>query len=370
MGAAEERFLSIISGEARGVGPALSRAALGCLEPVYATLMRVRNLSFDRGWKETHALPRPTISVGNLTTGGTGKTPVVRWLAERLRDAGRHPAILMRGYAMSAGGISDEQLMLEEQLHRRAARRIIVHADPDRVAGAKHVVKHDPATDVFVLDDAFQHRRAKRDFDLVLVNAAEPFGYGHVLPRGLLREPLSSVRRADAVVITRSDQVSVEQLVMIEQTIRRYHAQVPVYRARHALVSLLAGNETAGVEVLRERPFFAFAGIGNPRSLSAQLELFGQCVGQRWFGDHHAYTSADLAALREEAKAAGAELLVTTEKDWPKLKRLPEANGSPPIARLGMAVRFSDDDEARLFEQIQQRIEAAAAAAPAVPSDA
>lgn len=365
MGLSERTFLGIVSGEARGAGAMVARGVFRCLEPVYATAMRVRNVGFDRGWKKSFALGRPTISVGNLTTGGTGKTPVVRWLAERLRDAGRSPTILMRGYSVSSGGVSDEQLMLEEQLHRRSARRVIVHADPDRIAGAQHVLKHAPTTDVFILDDAFQHRRAKRDFDLLLMNAAEPFGHGHVLPRGLLREPLSGLARADAVLITRWDQALPQALEAIERTVRRYHAAAPIYRARHALVSVLIGDETAPIEWLRDRAFYAFAGIGNPQALSAQLAaLSDRCAGQRWFGDHHAYTAGDLAGLRQAAQAAGAEVLVTTEKDWAKLKRLRGATGLPPIARLAMAVRFIEDDEARLFEQITAVVGKAADQAP------
>jgi tetraacyldisaccharide 4'-kinase len=348
----EQALLRLLSGETRGVGAALARTVLRAIEPVYATVMRLRNFAFDRGWKKSHALPAITISVGNLTTGGTGKTPVVRWLVERLREADYAPAILMRGYRTGECEISDEQLMLEDQLHRHKARRVIVHAEADRVEGARHVAKHE-AVDVFVLDDAFQHRRAKRDFDLVLINATNPFGFGHVLPRGLLREPITGVRRADAILLTRADLASLDEIAEIERIIRASHCGAPIYRSRHALIGLLDGQDSLPIDTLRERPFFAFAGIGNPAALEKQLAAFGESyVGQHWFPDHHDFRYAELEEVMRIARERGAEALVTTEKDWPKLRRMKLHELPLPILRLAMAIRFAEDDEARLFDQI------------------
>jgi tetraacyldisaccharide 4'-kinase len=348
----EQALLRLLSGDTRGPGAVLARGGLRTLEPLYATAMRLRNFAFDRGWKKSHALPAPAISVGNLTTGGTGKTPVVRWLVERLRDAGYSPAILMRGYRIGECEVSDEQLMLEDQLHRHKGRRVIVHAEADRVDGARHVAKHE-AVDVFVLDDAFQHRRAGRDFDLVLINATEPFGFGHVLPRGLLREPIAGIRRADAIVLTRADQVSLDDVAEIERVIRAHHCGAPVYRARHALVAVLDGPDSLPIDTLRERPFFAFAGIGNPAALEKQLAGFGATfAGQQWFADHHDFRYADLEHVTAIARDRGAEALVTTEKDWPKLRRMKLHELPLPVLRLAMAIRFAEDDEARLFDQI------------------
>src|SRR4051812_22379030 len=185
-----------MSGEARGVGAALLRAGLSVISPVYATVMRGRNAKFDLGLGVTR-LPRPVISVGNITAGGTGKTPVVRWLCERLRDTGERPAVLMRGYKAAAGERGDEAAMLEGMLNRSGVQNVVVHAQADRVAGGLGVLRDHPDVSVFVLDDGFQHRRLARDFDLVLVDACEPLGYGRVFPRGLLREPACGLGRAD-----------------------------------------------------------------------------------------------------------------------------------------------------------------------------
>lgn len=347
-----QSFVQIISGQRRGAGAALVRGAARMAEPLYAGVMALRNLLYDNGWKKSHVLPATTISVGNITTGGTGKTPMVRWLAERLRSGGYSPAILMRGYRTGDSTISDEQLMLEDQLHRHPGPRVIVHAEADRVEGAGHVSAHQPV-DVFILDDGFQHRRARRDFDLLLINAVEPFGYDHVLPRGLLREPRGGLRRADAIVLTRADQVSLDEIARIERQIRAQHCGAPIYRARHALVSVLDGKDSLPLQKLVDQPFFVFAGIGSPTALMQQLDdLGGNCRGQHWFADHHDYSYDDLEKLSRLALAQGAKVLLTTEKDWAKLRRMKLHALLLPIQRLAMAIRFAEDDEARLFDQI------------------
>src|SRR5687768_1490731 len=198
-----------MSGDDRRLSATLLRTALAAVEPFYSGAAAVRNRMYDSGVKATKSLPRPTISVGNITTGGTGKTPVVRWLAERLRDDGWRVAILSRGYKSKPGTLGDEQLMLDRALNGPAERhRVTLVAHPDRLRGAREALRLRPDTDVFLLDDGFQHRRAGRDLDVVLVSATNPFGYGRVLPRGMLREPLGGLRRAGAFVITHADQAT------------------------------------------------------------------------------------------------------------------------------------------------------------------
>src|ERR1700722_16404745 len=192
----------ILSGSDGSLRGRVVRGLTAIAEPAYAAAMAGRNLAYSRGWFSSRRLPSATISVGNITTGGTGKTPVVRWLAGRLREAGKYPAVLLRGYRATTGGVSDEQQLLARGL----TDAIPVIANPDRFAGAEQALGHNGKIDAFVLDDGFQHRKVKRDFDLVLINATEPFGFGHVLPRGLLREPMAGLRRADALLITRSSQ--------------------------------------------------------------------------------------------------------------------------------------------------------------------
>lgn len=316
-------------------------------EPGYSGIISWRNRRFDAG-KGVRKLPRPVISVGNITAGGTGKTPVVRWLCEQLRAAGHHPAVLMRGYK-SKHGVSDEQRMLEQTLNTPLKSPMIVQADPDRFAGGTEVIRNHPDVDIFVLDDGFQHRQLAREFDLVLINATEPFGFGHVHPRGLLREPLRGLRRADAVILTRSDEVDVARLADIEREIERHGEGIPVFHATHATVRWLDGESSHAIESLADKRVFAFCGIGDPESFFRQIQkCAGQVVGTRAFPDHHAYSKRDMADL--ETAATGAEVLITTEKDWAKLATLPRT--AIPVWRSEMAIHFREGDEARLLAQL------------------
>jgi len=299
-------------------------------------------------------LARPVISVGNVTTGGTGKTPVVRWLCERLRDAGIRPAVLMRGYKAEPGERGDEQAMLEDLLNRDGLTPVVVRADPSRYAGGQAVIREHADVAVMVMDDGFQHRRLARDFDLVLIDACEPFGYGRVIPRGMLREPLTGLRRADAVLVTRANQVDAGDVQRIVARVREIHPAAPVYRCSHAHVGLRsADGGLHSLEELSGQRFYAFAGIGNPSGLEKQLrQLSGELVGREWFPDHWGYAPRDLQRVRTSAQAAGAAVIVTTEKDWVKVADLVGAAEGIPVWRLELTVQFEDGDEGKLFEQI------------------
>lgn len=351
----------VISGDQRGMAAGLVRSSLAIVEPFYAAAMRGRNVLYHHSILRVHQLPRPVVSVGNITTGGTGKTPVVRWLTEHLVDRGLQPAILLRGYGAQAGAAGDEQLMLDHLLNDAGRRAIPIHALPNRLIAAQAALREDAEIDVFILDDGFQHRRVRRDFDLVLIDASNPFGYGHVLPRGLMREPISGLSRADAIVITHADAVAKEKLDQLERQIRRYHFSAILYRANHVLAGLRASpaSESDGsLDDLRKRRLFAFCGIGNPQGFQAQLQsIGGKIAGYQWFVDHHDYSEKDIIDLKHKALAGGAEMMVTTEKDWVKIRNFPAAvNSEPPIARVGLRIEFWNDDETRLLEQIHRKI--------------
>jgi tetraacyldisaccharide 4'-kinase len=341
--------MGVLSGDDRGIAAAALRCVLRLAEAAYAQAMNLRNLAYSRGIVKIHALPRPTISVGNLTTGGTGKTPVVCWLAEQMIARRLRPAVLMRGYRGDEAGSSDEQKVLAEALGRAAT----VVAKPNRVAGSMTAMRAVEQPDVFLLDDGFQHRRVARDFDLVLIDATGPFGFGHVLPRGLLREPVRGLVRADAVLVTRSDLATSQQLHAIEARVRRYVPAGAVYFGRHVLKGLRTADGAAlPLEELSRQPFFAFAGIANPAALRRQLISLGRCIEFVAMPDHHAYTKDELAELRENAGAGGAQLMVTTEKDWVKVRGLSDVTSGLPIVRLDLRLEFRDGDEQRLLDQI------------------
>lgn len=324
------------------------RAGLAAVSPIYGLVVRGKNARFDRGIG-VRRLPRPVVSVGNITTGGTGKTPVVRWLCERLRKAGERPAVLMRGYGARNGERGDEQAMLEGLLNQGGSSpAVIVRAEADRYAGGVAVLAARADVSVFVMDDGFQHRRLGRDFDLVLLDASEPFGFGRVLPRGLLREPLGGLRRADAVLVTRADQGDVEAIV---RRVREFNAVAPVLRCMHAHVGFRSSEDVRHrADALSGMRVFLFAGIGNPAGFGRQ---YPRHAGHLWFGDHWDYGREDLERIQAEAKRAGAEVIVTTEKDWVKIAPLVEVGVGIPIWRAELAVRFAGEDEPKLLELIR-----------------
>jgi tetraacyldisaccharide 4'-kinase len=305
--------------------PLILRPLAACLAPIYGAAVSVRNTSFDRQWRTIHEAAVPVISVGNLTVGGTGKTPMVQYVVEVLTNAQHHPAVILRGY-QSNGGVSDEQTLLSETLPD-----VPVLADPDRVAAARTLAQDHPPVDTIVLDDGFQHRRIGRQLDLVLLDATHPFGGGHLLPWGLLREPLSSLRRADGVVITRADQVDKNELQKLTDRVEQLTGRKPLATAAHRWGGY---DSDTSQDASPTQPVLAFCGIGNPNAFFAQAAEQLTLADRVPFSDHHAYTADDLKRLNDRAKQAGATGLLTTHKDWVKLRPLVQsAPDSMPIWR-------------------------------------
>ncbi len=307
----ESAYFEIISGRRRGLGAALARLGLAAGAGVYGAAVGLRNFYYGR-WALPVWLEVPVISVGNLTVGGTGKTPMTVWLCERLLERGRKPAVLSRGYK-SEQGMADELLMLS-----RKVPKAVAIANPDRTASGRLAIQ-EYAAKAAVLDDGFQHRRVGRDLDIVLVDATRPFGFGHLLPRGLLREPLRGLRRAEAVVLTRVDQVSDEAVADIERRIRGIAPDLPIVKAVHRPAGFydLSG---ARAEPARGSRLGAFCGIARPDAFLRTLQNLGyRPAGPFVFADHHAYTARDGRALVEWARRESLEALVTTEKDAVKL---------------------------------------------------
>lgn len=340
----DQRIRAIMSGERRGALAGATREALSVAAIGYSTAIRLRNYGYNSGLLKSRRLARPVISVGNITTGGTGKTPVVRWLADNLREV--KPAVLMRGYK-SAENFSDEQSLLEEQLGG-----VPVIARPDRRRGAAAALAKQHDTGLFILDDGMQHRKMARDFELVLVDATNPFGFGHVLPRGLLREPLAGLARANAFLITRVDLITSEELESIKYRLRVNNSASPIFGAQHSIATFWCGGEQFSAEALRGKRVCLFCGVGNPAGVRKQLELLGiNIVEERYFPDHHHYSISDLNTLAE----VNTDLMVTTEKDWAKISRL----NHPILQRIWrteLALSFSGDDEQKLLEQIRLSI--------------
>lgn len=310
---------------------------LAPLAVLYRGAIAVRNLYYDRAPGAVRPAGVPVISVGNLTVGGTGKTPMVIEIARRLRDAGRRPAVLTRGYRGRAAGEADEVREL-----RAALPDVPVLVDPDRVAGAA-AARRLHAADCLVLDDGFQHRRLARDLDIVLVDALRPWGGGRLLPAGRLREPPASLGRAGLVVITRANQAEPAAVARISAEIARRAPGVPVAEAAVRADALVGqGGEQLPPETLAGQRVLAVCGLGNPQTFERLVAGLGAdtCAVLN-FADHQHYGRRELDRICAAAGAARAGLVVTTRKDWVKLAPL-WAAGAPRLVRLEVRIDLRD----------------------------
>lgn len=309
-------FRELVSGRQRGVKAALLRTVLRAIEVPYSAAMRVRNWRYDTGHADVHEVGVPVISVGNITLGGTGKTPVVEWLARWLGERGVRVGIVSRGYGAKDGRPNDEALELAEKLPG------VPHVqDADRVRGARRAII-DHNCQVLLLDDGFQHRRLARDFDLVLIDALEPYGFEHVFPRGTLREPLAGWKRADAFLLTRADQVDEPTREAIGQRVSSFAPQAVWAEAAYVPRYLLdAKGDEHPLDAFAGKPVAAFCGIGNPDAFRRSLEDAGfQVASLKALPDHYAYPAAEVTELAAWAGAVEAAATVCTYKDLVKVR--------------------------------------------------
>ncbi len=346
----QDQFRAIVSGRRRDAWARAARSALWVASLDYRLVVGIRNRLYDWGLLRSHRASVPVICVGNLTTGGTGKTPLVAWLARFVAEKGLRPAILTRGYkahhcpgeAGNAHPTTDEPAELAQ-----GCPGVPVIVNGDRVAGAAEAVRNHDAQ-VLLMDDGFQHRRLGRDLDIVTIDATVPFGYGRLLPAGFLREPIGSLKRAGAVVVTRSNQVSEDALKQIESRIHQVRPDIAVARSVHAPVGARPSEgPDIGLEALQGKKVFAFCGLGNPKAFFATVQACGCLLaGSQAFNDHHTYADDDLAELHEMACSKGVDLLLTTQKDWTKIAFLPRPKDAVPMAYLAIALQFTAGQDA------------------------
>ncbi len=302
---------------------------LAPLGKLYACGVDLRNAMYDRGWLPTHDLGERTISIGNITAGGTGKTPLVAAVTRILLDDGEKVCILTRGYGRQNAGsrvlVSDGVNVLADaetggdepvELARQLGGKAVIVADADRVAAAEWA-REKFGISTFILDDGFQHRRARRDLDIVCIDATRPCGNGHVIPAGTLRESFKHLSRADAIVVTRTNLVeSTDKLVV---RLRNRNAAAPIFFASNRIINVTKLSEpTSGVTYVGR--VAAFCGLGNPENFFAQLRLDGfDVAATEAFPDHHQYSAADIRLLEKLAAKHSANALITTAKDAVKL---------------------------------------------------
>ncbi len=353
-------FRALVSGQTNGPFATLARTALRAMEIPYTAAVRWRNRRYDLGRTKVTRVDVPVVSVGNLTLGGTGKTPAVEWLARWFTERGVRVALVSRGYGAVAGRANDEALELARNLPA------VPHVqDADRVRGAWQAIAEHHCQ-LVILDDGFQHRRIARDVDVVLVDALEPFGFRHVFPRGTLREPLSGWSRADVVILTRAELLDKAQRARIRDEVLRYAPQAVWAEATHAPESLESpAGDHSPLETLAAQPIAAVCGIGNPAGFRHALAGCGfQVVAVREFADHYPYTDADLEALAAWADALDVAAVVCTGKDLVKIANRWRAN--TPLWALRSRLKFlggQSELEARLAPLV------ARTAAPESPTD-
>jgi len=333
------QYRALISGRSRGLRASLARAALSIAAVPYSLATRARNLAFDRGWKKSHAVPAAVISVGNLTLGGTGKTPMVEWIARWLVDRGARVALVSRGYAASRGSANDEALELAQKLPG------VPHfQSPDRVAAAAGALKQQ--AQVILLADGFQHRRLRRDVDIVLLDALDPWGAGRVFPRGLLREPACGLRRAHVVCLSRADLVTARERDHIRHRARQLAPHADWIEAAQMPLALRSAD---GIETelssLAGRRAAAFCGIGNPEAFRRTLSTLPCDVAAfREFPDHHAYTQEDVQSLSAWAGEHRADVLLCTHKDLVKLSI--DRIGDLPLRAIRIGIQIGSGQAA------------------------
>lgn len=296
--------------------PSLLRPVAAPAAWAYERIIEARNARYNEG-KGVQRLPRPVISIGNISTGGTGKTPMVMWVVRKLSEAGCKPAIAMRGYGATNGALSDEQAEYAWRLPN-----VPVIANPDRYDAVMRFLESDTnGVDCIVLDDGFQHRQLHRDLDLLLIDATANTFKDAMLPAGHLREPLKNMARADGVIITRSAAINES----LEENILRFHGKPPIAWSNHKWTNLLVidkTGETAQTVVwLNNKRIVTMLGVGNPKSIEKQIESAGaKIVASIPARDHEQYDRAMVTTAR--GLADGADALFVTGKDWVKLRSL------------------------------------------------
>ncbi len=335
-----QNYRKIVSGEASGLGAGLARGALGVLSVPYrwgSSLVEV-----VRTGQRGVSVSAPVISVGNLTAGGTGKTPFVAMLVERLRGKGRRPVVLSRGYKAESDGQNDEFRVLERKFPD------LIHLQgKDRVDLAWRASTAQLG-DVILLDDGFQYHKLARDLNVCLIDATNPFGYGSVFPRGLLRESPSALYRARPVVITRAELATPDEIQAIKDEVL-LHNEFAIFVITEMQLTRLTdmdGSAQGDAASLSGKRVLATSGVGNPDGFVRGLRRIGARVGQHVVhADHHAWTQADVDALAATAKSTSSEVVVTTVKDAVKLARFSWPTDAPPLRAVEVEVKVTEGDD-------------------------
>ena len=352
----QQKYRKLISGQTNGwLGKSL-RFFLMLASPVYAVVISLRNFLYFSRLLKTHHSNAAVISVGNITVGGTGKTPLVIWVYNKITENSKLKAQNCKCAILSRGYKTDKTCSDEPAMLAKSCPQAKVVINPDRVAGAERAVNEFGAN-VLIMDDGFQHRRLGRDLDIVTIDATLPFGYGKMLPAGLLREPVTALKRADAVVVTRTDQQDEAELARLEEKLRSVNPDMKIARSIHTPVcAKTRGGEEIGLEQLKDKKIFAFCGIANPDAFFHTIGSLGlELAGTKVYNDHYHYTNADIVEIYEQAEALEADLILSTQKDWTKTVLPASAKKDILFAYLAIELRFISGED-KITELIEKAL--------------
>ena len=321
----KEHYLSILYGQQRGFIAALIKSILSAFTYPYSAVLNTRNLLYKNGVVRSTTLPVKVFSIGNITTGGTGKTPLVESMARYLLEKNKKVAILSRGYGgnnplkKNNDNVSDECLILRENL-----LDVPVLAGKDRVSNGKKAIR-EFGVDCLLLDDGFQHLKLKRDLDIVVIDSLNPFGGENLIPRGSLREPLRNLGRAGLFIISHCNQSKEKTIKSIYTKLNHVNNDAPVCESIHWPVHIenITDGSILGPEWLKGKRIYGLSAIGNPESFTYTLkELGADLIKHRKFHDHHNYNREEIGDVVYEAKLLGVDAIVVTQKDIVKIRKM------------------------------------------------
>ena len=338
----KEYFYNLITGERRVLFGPILRPFLLLASLLFLVCVKARLFLYKAKLVRSERLPMPVISVGNITWGGTGKTPLVEAMLSWLYNKGFAAVLLTRGY-----GKDEDRVIASNMEHTR------VISGKRRLLNALNYCKENKA-DIFVLDDGFQHFKIKRDIDIVTVNAQLPFGNNMLLPAGFLREPLNAIKRADIVVITKSDLVPRQRLVEIVSCVKNMSEDIMICRARHKPEFFLTDSgQNKPLEYIKNKRVASVSALADNYSFAKTIENLGaEIVSSLFYIDHHRYAAGDVKRIIKSLKEFQVNILVTTEKDWVKLAPMvkgPIANG---IEFLVLRVKLEVEEDEIFYRRL------------------
>ena len=321
----KEYYLSILYGQQRGFIAALIKSTLSAFTYPYSAVLNTRDFLYKNGVVKSTRLPVKVISIGNITTGGTGKTPLVESMARCLLEKNKKVAILSRGYGGNNSlqenndNVNDECLILRENL-----QDVTVLAGKDRVSNGEKAIR-ESGVDCLLLDDGFQHLKLKRDLDIVVIDSLNPFGGENLIPRGSLREPLRNLGRAGLFIISHCNQSKKQIIKSIYTKLNYVNNDAPVCESIHRPVHIesMTDGSILGPEWLMGKRIYGLSAIGNPESFTYTLkELGADLIKHRKFHDHHNYNREEIGDVVYEAKLLGVDAIVVTQKDIVKIRKM------------------------------------------------